>query len=270
MTVSEFLAHGTERLTRAGVATGRLDTLVMLEDTLHIDRANLLAHPDMRLSDEQVAALDSLLEKREQHVPLAYLRGHTEFYGRTFFVDNNVLEPRPESETIIELFKSLDLPAHCHVVDIGTGSGALAITAKLERPDTTVTGIDIDPACLLVAGKNAQALHADVDFVQGDLVAGLTPRSEHIILLCNLPYVPDSFQINTAALHEPRLAIFGGPDGLDPYRKLFNQLHGWATKPSYILTESMPPDHEALRSIAQYHGYMQLREDDFIQVFAPR
>jgi release factor glutamine methyltransferase len=130
--------------------------------------------------------------------------------------------------------------------------------------------IDIDPNCLKLASQNATKLKADIAAIQGDLLEPLTDKQpDNYTLLCNLPYVPDSFQINLAATHEPRLAIFGGPDGLDLYRKLFNQIDGFTHKPQYILTEAMPPQHEVLTEIAAAHGYELQQRDDFIQLFTP-
>ena len=92
--------------------------------------------------------------------------------------------------------------------------------------------------------------------------------SKNLVLLCNLPYVPDKFQLNRAALNEPRLAIFGGPDGLDVYRNLFKQCTDLKLVPGYVLTESMPPQHKQLIDIAQVAGFRLLKADDFIQLFA--
>jgi release factor glutamine methyltransferase len=164
----------------------------------------------------------------------------------------------------------MKVPKKCVIADIGTGSGALAITAALELPNVTVLAVDIDPNCLLVARKNANKYDVAVQFFEGNLLAPLAnlpvPMLSNIIL-CNLPYVPDEFHINVAAMHEPKLAIFGGTDGLDYYRTLFDQINSLDTKPSYILTESLPSQHPALLSIAAQYGYKQQVEDDFIQLF---
>jgi release factor glutamine methyltransferase len=180
-----------------------------------------------------------------------------------------VLVPRPESETIITTL--LDLPQQpAAIVDVGTGSGALAITAKLLVPSANVFAIDIDEKCLRVARHNAKKHHTDITFLCGDLLAPLqaSSLSRPIVLLCNLPYVPDNFQINTAALHEPRHALFGGPDGLDPYRKLFSSPAMTRIRPNYVITEALPPQHETLQAIAKESGYSLSQTDDFIQLYA--
>jgi len=158
------------------------------------------------------------------------------------------------------------------IVDVGTGSGAIAVTAKLEHPEATVYAIDIDDNCLKTARKNAKALAADIKFLHGNLLEpfyNLKPIPSNLVLLCNLPYVPDNFQINTAATHEPRHALFGGPDGLDLYRELFKQITTSHIMPVYILAEIMPPQHEILAVIAKESGYKLTKTADFIQQFEP-
>lgn len=267
-TVGSFLEQGTKALTDAGISTARLDTLVLLEDVLKIDRAQLLAHLDLELSAKQLNILTKMIQRRAEHEPLAYIRNKTEFYGREFYVDHRVLEPRPESETMIELLKQIAADRAPTIIDIGTGSGALAITATLEIPAAHLVAIDIDDGCLQVASQNIAALHAAVNLMKSNLLADISPSQlTDAILLCNLPYVPDSFQINPAAMNEPRIAIFGGIDGLELYRKLFAYLLTSSQKPSFVLTESMPPQHDELKMIAHDAGFVLDRSEDFIQVF---
>jgi len=269
MTISVWLAYAKEKLENAGISTARLDSQLLLADILQHDRSWLMAHLDTVVTDSTRKELDKQLDERVNHVPLAYIRGKTEFYGREFYVDKRVLEPRPESETMINILKKIpDIDHQVEIIDVGTGSGALAITAKLELPNAKVVATDIDSECLQVAEKNAARYHVTIEFTQGDL---LDPIEEipgfSIVTLANLPYVPDDHFVNQAALQEPRLAIFGGADGLDPYRKLFSQAAGFGEKPRYILTESLPPQHRQLAIIAARYGFRQTNDDDFIQVF---
>jgi release factor glutamine methyltransferase len=268
MKLHEWLQKATEKLESAGIGTARLDLFVLLEDCLNTSRAQLLAHLECELSNEQIKQLEPLLKRRVKHEPLAYIRNKTEFYGRQFYINHNVLEPRPESETMIDQLKSLPLPPKLTIIDVGSGSGALAITVKLELPSAKVMATDIDKNCLEVAKRNAKNLEANVKFIEGDL---LKPIATHLaapyILLCNLPYVPDDFHINPAAMNEPRIAIFGGKDGLDLYKRLFKQLETLENEPKFILTESMPPQHKELAEIAKATGFRLDKTDDFIQVF---
>jgi release factor glutamine methyltransferase len=152
------------------------------------------------------------------------------------------------------------------IIDVGTGSGAIAITVALELPQTTVLATDIDPACLAVARQNCAKHSATVALLEGDLLAPLENQKPNIIL-ANLPYVPDNHALNQAAMNEPRLAIFGGADGLDLYRRLFAQLTVLKHPPSHVYAESLPFQHAALAAIAAQHGYQLLQAEDFIQVF---
>ena len=269
MKIKQWLKASQSQLQAADIPTARLDCLVLLEDALQKDRAYLLAHDDIELSSHQQDTLRQQLTARSQHTPLAYIRGKTEFFGREFIINKDVLEPRPESEAMIELLKKLpDINMQeQHIIDVGSGSGALAITAKLELPQATVTGVDIDPACLKVARQNAQKHQVTVTFNNNDLINNIIihPRTA---LLCNLPYIPDKFTLNQAAMNEPKIAIFGGKDGLDHYRKLFKQIDKLQQKPVHILTESLPFQHNDLCKIASQSGYTQAKEDDFIQLFS--
>jgi release factor glutamine methyltransferase len=273
MHVSDWLQAAESELVQAGIGTARLDALVLLEDVASKNRAWLLAHPEFELSAINVSRLKNLLRRRVQHIPLAYVRGKTEFYGRTFLINDSVLEPRPESETMIDLLKKhlsggslrLDLPAKIRLADVGTGSGALGITAKLECPGLDVELLEVDPKAIEVAKKNVDFFTLNISIIESDLLANSSLPLD--ILLCNLPYVPDGFQINTAASHEPHHAIFGGPDGLDLYRKLFDQIAKLSNQPLLILIEAMPPQHDELTDIARRSGYQEIDRQNFIQVF---
>jgi len=276
MIIADWLTHTTQKLQAAGIETARLDSLVLLEDCLQMDRARILGHPEVALRSNQQDALDALVARREGHEPLAYIRGHAEFYGRQFSVNNHVLVPRPETEMIIEKLLTLKLATGCVLVDVGTGCGAIAVTAKIELPTHRVLASDIDQECLGIARSNADRHSADIECLLGDLLEplrgidhGKDPNidMDNFVLLCNLPYVPDDHEINDAAQHEPGLALFSGSDGLNHYRKLFGQLDILASKPNYILTESLPEQHEELRAVGRASGYREFDSADFVQVF---
>ncbi|MDB5170803.1 MAG: putative Modification methylase, HemK family [Candidatus Saccharibacteria bacterium] len=305
MTTSYWLNTATHFLESKSITTARLDCLVLLEDTLHMDRAQLLAEPTTEMKDAQVAHLQKLLSRRSKHEPLAYIRGHSEFYGRKFVVNAAVLEPRPESETMVDLLKGLPLfssskiGSECatspeapvfgpnstnngsgaegasegskaaqtvKIADIGAGSGALGITAAIELEGASVDLFEIDPAAIKVAQFNVDRLTTGLRVIESDLLASAS--MDYDVLLCNLPYVPDDYGINKAASFEPAIALFGGPDGLDLYRKLFEQLATVQKRPLFILTESLPEQHAALAALAADNSYELQKTDDFIQLFA--
>lgn len=278
MTVDEWLKTSASKLETAEIGTARLDCLVLLEDQLGKDRSYLLSHPETPLQGVSLKGLNNKLKHRVRHEPLAYIRGKTEFYGREFYVDKRVLEPRPESEAIIELLlelaKSQKPIAKSQIIDIGTGSGVLAITAKLEIPKTEVIATDIDPKCLAVARQNAKNYSAKIKFRQGDLLEPLRLGTSDLglattIVLANLPYVPTRYKINRSARLEPKIAIFGGNDGLDIYRRLFECLAASHTKPRFVLTEALPTQHQSLSAVAETAGFAPRRTNGFVQVFEP-
>ncbi len=268
MKISDWLQESVKTLQSSNITTARLDALVLLEDITNEDRSWLLAHPEHELTDKQLRELEPKIERRAKHEPLAYIRGKSEFYGREFIVNNHTLEPRPETETIIDLLKDLPTNNSWTIIDIGTGSGCLAVSAKLELPKYRVVGTDIDNKCTRTAELNAKKYNASIEFRQGNL---LEPFLEEIndkwIIIANLPYVPNGHTINKAAMFEPSHAIFGGEDGLDLYREMFRQINKLQNKPTYILTESLPFQHSELARIAEKSEYEQQAEEDFIQVF---
>ncbi len=264
MTIRDWLLEASARLTDAKIDTARLDCLVLLEDETGKDRGWLLAYPEYKLQGSTLKRLNTKIDQRAKHTPLAYLRGHAEFYGRNFIVNTHTLVPRPETESMIELLKSLSPATGTRILDIGTGTGCIAITAALEFPDTHISACDIDAACLGIARENAQKLGASVALINSNLLASVPPQD---ILLANLPYVPDNFAINSAAAFEPRLALFGGPDGLDLYRKLFTQIGHANWRPQYVLAESLPTQHHKLAATAAEAGFSLQATDDFIQLF---
>lgn len=269
MTINDFLDSASDRLSNNNIPTARLDTLILLEDILTKDRAWIIAHPEYQLTSVQQKKLESNINRRAQHEPLAYIRGKSEFYGKQFLVNKHTLEPRPETETLIDLFKGIVTPNDkVQVVDVGTGSGCIAITLSLDLPHLKVLATDIDAECISVALSNQEILKSSVSFYQGNLLESVASQlSEDYIVVANLPYVPSSHTINRAAMFEPAHAIFGGEDGLDLYREMFEQVSSYQLKPSLIFTESLPFQHQSLNKLAVESDFSLVKTEDFIQVF---
>jgi len=265
MNSDSWLKQAISLLEKHGIVTARLDALILMEDVMKRDRSYLLSHPELPLTNKQVAILQSSIEKRCQHTPLAYIRYKTEFYGREFYINNNVLEPRPESEAIVELVLSLLLPDKAIVADVGSGSGALGITVALELPNTQVDLFDIDVKALAVSAKNMKQYNLVLGNIYSDLLT--ESKQDYDVIIANLPYVPDNFQLNNAAMMEPKLAIFGGKDGLDVYRKLFKQLRSQNKPTKYVITEALPFQHAELANLALKCGYHLTRTNDFVQLY---
>ena len=213
-TASSTLDEAVERLSRAGCDTPRLDAELLLASALGVDRARLL------IDDLEVpASFESLLARREAREPVAYIVGFKEFRCLSLAVDRRVLIPRPETELLVEA--ALLLPRGARVADVGTGSGAVALALKDERPDLAVTGLDASGDALDVARRNASCLGLEIRFVQADLL----DEADYDAVLANLPYVPSGAELAPEiAVYEPPEALFAGEDGLDVIRRLIGRL----------------------------------------------
>ncbi len=279
MNIKQWLEISNNKLKQSDISTPLLDSEVLLADALEKDRSWIHAHPDFKLTKKQINLLDEQIRRRARHEPLAYIRGKQEFYGRDFAVSPDTLTPRPETETMIELLlkyikdSRFKIQDSLSIVDIGTGSGNIIITAALELTQLSdinyqisYYSLDVSRPALKIAKQNAKNLKTKVGFQSYDLMSQpLTPHlSPRTIILANLPYVPNNHEINRAAKHEPKLAIFGGKDGLDYYRVLFKKLNNTV---SHVLTESLQTKHKNLTEIANKSGYKLKSSQDLIQVF---
>ena len=246
-TVKEALAKGA-RLLAQRESDARLDAQVLLGHVIGAERAHLLAYPERNISNEQFRQYWQLIERRSHGEPVAYLTGHKEFFGLDFCVDQRVLIPRPETELLVEVALGVirdrmaaDLMPV--VADIGTGSGAIAITIAVEEPRLSyLYACDISAGALEIARLNSQRHHVEtrVRLLQGDL---LTPLPEPVdVLVANLPYVGTE-EIATLAPdvldYEPHLALFSGPYGLLHIQRLFVEAKqsGMLRRDSVLLLE---------------------------------
>lgn len=211
MTVEELLADGARQLAAVGVDTARLDAELLVARALGATRRELYAAPGRELADEEVAAAQGLLERRRRREPAAYILGEWGFRRLTLKVDRRVLVPRPETESVVErcleLIRSLDAPV---VLDVGTGSGAIALAIADEHPTARVTAIDLSSDALEVARANAAATGLDVVFECRDLRKGLEGRYD--LVVSNPPYVgADEIEGLEPEVRdwEPRIATVG-------------------------------------------------------------
>lgn len=216
MTVAEWIRQAESRLSSIDVAAPRLEAQLLAAHTLLVDRAWLSAHPEVEFPE---LAGELLLVRREQAEPLAYILGVREFYGRPFAVRPGVLIPRHETESLVSAALEMG-PAEASVLDLGTGSGCLAITLAIERPTWTVAGSDISESALDVAKENGRALEANVEWVRSDGFDNLSGRTFDLIVT-NPPYIGEGERLPREVIeHEPRAALIAGPTGLEFYERL--------------------------------------------------
>jgi release factor glutamine methyltransferase len=221
VSVGSVLADATRLLAAAGCGTPRLDAELLLAETLGVDRARLVLDRDRPLEGDAAKRFAELLARREAREPVAYILGRRHFRRLELAVDRRVLIPRPETELLVEV--GLTLRRGTHVVDVGTGSGAVALALKDERPDLVVRGTDISEDAVAVARENAARLGLDVEFAVADLLDGGAADA----VLANLPYVASGAELPPeVARYEPPGALFAGADGLDLVRRLIGQVAG--------------------------------------------
>ena len=257
MTVSAALREATARLDAVG-GTGRLDAVRLLEVASGLGRAAMVADGDAELSAEAQARFAVMCERRASGVPVAYIVGSAGFFGRTFAVDERVLVPRPETEHVVEAALA-DLrgrnATHGRIADVGTGSGAIAVTLACELPDAWIFGTDISRGALAVARGNAARnnVFQACTFVHGDLAAPLVRFAPFDAVVANLPYVPtaDVPAAPEPVSFEPLLALDGGADGLDAYRRLIAQLPGVLARSASVFFEAAPGTIEPLAALVR-------------------
>jgi release factor glutamine methyltransferase len=231
VTSAETLAAGRRRLAEAGIEDAALEAELLLRQALGLTRERLLTRLRDDVPPEGAAAYESLLARRIGHEPSAYITGRREFYGRDFEVTPDVLIPRPETELLVETAVELAKPRSrirrgAILADVGTGSAVLAVSLALCLPRAEVYAIDVSREALAVASRNVgrHGVEQRVHLLRGDL---LTPLPEYVdVIVANLPYVKSSdWTVLPPEVrdHEPRLALDGGPDGLDVVRRLLAQ-----------------------------------------------
>jgi release factor glutamine methyltransferase len=220
MTLRTALAQGAQLLEDAAVAVPRLTAEVLLAHALNCERVYLYAHPEQELREVEWLHYGRYLHERLQGKPTQYITNRQEFYGREFRVTADVLIPRPETEHVVEVALAVSRDAR-RMVDVGTGSGALAVTLQLET-GATAFATDISPAAASVAAANAARLGARVEFVVCDVLSGIAERSMDLIV-SNPPYVPESSRQGLQREvrdWEPQVALFAGESGFELYERI--------------------------------------------------
>ena len=218
--IASVLRDAAARLAASAVAEPRREAEALLARALGRARVDLLAHPEAAVDAEVAARFESDMARRAAGEPFQYIAGAREFFGREFEVGPGVLIPRPETELLVERALAL-LPAEARVCDVGAGSGAIAVTLAAERPDLRVAAVDISPAALEYARRNARRHEARVEFWRGDLLAAALGGAFDAVV-SNPPYVAERARpgLQRELAWEPELALFAGEDGLAVYRRL--------------------------------------------------
>jgi release factor glutamine methyltransferase len=215
--IADALDSALIALTAAGCDTPRLDAEVLLAAAMGVDRAVLFVDPGRGIEPSAARSFSDWARRRAQREPVAYILGRKGFRRLDLAVDPRVLVPRPETEHVVEA--ALGLPLGARVVDVGTGSGAIALALADERPDLRVVATDVSPGAVAVARANAARLGLDVEVLEGDLLAPVDGPIDAVV--SNPPYVRAGERLQPEiARYEPAEALLAGADGLDFYRRL--------------------------------------------------
>jgi len=245
--IKDWLNQASSQLISAGITSANLDAELILAYSLVQERTYLHAHPEQIINNKQYKLANRNLFKRLKNTPIAYITGHKEFYGRDFMVNKNTLIPRPESEDIIDTLKSIihnRKSTGINLIDIGTGSGCLGITAKLEFNYLNVTLADISKKALDVAQENAIKLAVDVTLIKSDLLKKYHKTPD--IILANLPYVNKSWDRSPDTNHEPSLALFANNNGLSIIFNLILQASNLLSAYGFLIIEADPIQHKSI------------------------
>jgi release factor glutamine methyltransferase len=251
------VAQALDEARAAGV--DRLDAQLLLAHTLGQGRSWLLAHGDVMLDAAQADAYRSALDRRANGEPLAYLFGAKDFHGLALQVDKQVLVPRPDTETLVDwaielLTTELRTIAAPRVIDLGTGSGAIALAVKHAAPRAHVEAADLSDDALTVAASNARRLGLDVDFVRSHWWQGFGGRSFDLAL-SNPPYIAIGDRHLAALVHEPAMALVSGPDGLDAIREIVAGAAPHIAPGGWLLLEHGHDQAHAVNALLESFGF---------------
>ncbi len=246
--LAEAKAHGVDRL----------DAQLLLAHALACDRSWLLAHDDAALAQAVAAGFLAQLPRRAAGEPLAYLVGEKEFHGLTLKVSAGVLVPRPETEGLVdwglELLGGLAEPAPARVLDLGTGSGAIALAIKHARPDARVSALDVSPDALAIALANARRLGLDIELHRGNWWSALAGQRFHLVL-SNPPYIRPGDPHLAALHHEPQLALTAGENGLKALHAIVAGAANHLEAGGWLLLEHGHDQAAEVQDLLRRHGY---------------
>ena len=270
MTVHDILNEATNYFEAVGIPSARLDAEVLLSFCIGCDRLEFYKNPDMTISETMLSAFRNLIARRSQWEPVAYITGRKEFWTFKLEVNSSVLIPRPDTEVIVEetinICRKTDF-SEMRILDIGTGSGAIALALASEITGAKIVATDISPAAVNLAQKNATALglKEKIDFRQGNLFEPVDDVFD--IIVSNPPYIAaEEYKKLPAGVkdYEPREALWAGKSGLEFYEKLIYQAAGFLKKNGWLLLEIGAKQEAGVRKIMEAAGFyesIEMRRD---------
>ena len=244
MKISDILAKSRNQLEKSGVSTNKLDSLILLTHALSVSKEQIIFNPDLEIDLSQQNKFFNLVDRRSNREPISQIIGNREFFGYDFYVTNKVLDPRPDSESLIELVlkKFTDKTQKLEILEIGTGSGCLITTLLLLYKASHGTGLDISSEALEICQKNSEfhAINHRLKLIESDLFLSLSKNKKFDLIISNPPYIPSQEIENLEAevkIFEPRIALDGGADGFDFYRRTADEAQNLLLKDARIILE---------------------------------
>jgi release factor glutamine methyltransferase len=256
MTLREAAAYGAEQIQQAGIKNPARDAEMLLLHTTGLSRIDLITRPDRILTVSEENLYVEAIARRKLSEPIQYITGEREFYGLRFTVTPDVLIPRPETEHLVEAaLERIPVDSPMRIVDVGTGSGAIAVALAHSRPLTKVTALDISPAALKIAESNAAAhnVASRIRFLESDLLEAVQ-HEQFDIIVSNPPYIADSERDSLNAEvreYEPAKALFAGPTGLEIYQQLIPQAAKALVSGGWLLMEIGAGQDSQLRQLLE-------------------
>lgn len=262
MTVQQALVQATQCIKTS--STPALDAELLLAYILRKPREHLFTHPEKQLTTAQAIRFSRLVTRRQKREPIAYILGHKEFFGLEFTVNKQVLVPRPETELLVEeVIRLLSGKTHPKIIDIGVGSGAIAVALKHSLPKAKVYGTDYSRKALEVARKNARKQKTAITFKYGSLLSPF-PKVQFDCIVSNPPYLT-SQELKNPDLHfEPRAALFGGRGGIEVYKKLLSEVPAHLIPGGSMFLEIGSTQSKSLISLVKKvlpNAWIQIKKD---------
>ncbi len=273
MTISEALCYAITSFEKANISSARLDGRLLLQFVLGCDQTYIVLHPDTKLSDAQSKQYANLVSRRASNEPVAKIIGVKEFWSLPFYTTKDTLDPRPDSETLIETIVNLchntDFPSPRHILDIGTGTGCLLLSLLHEFPEAKGVGVDISKAALSVSQKNAHqlGLSSRTTLLQSNWLSAVKDTFD--LVISNPPYIPKGNMPSLAKdlSFDPQNALTyqddddpATEDGLSAYRHIAKTVGKHLNKNGHILVEYGQDQHEGVKDIFQNHGFVWISD----------
>lgn len=263
MNIANWIAINQKKLIDINIKSARLDIELILSSVLKKPRTFIHAHPEYTLNTQQLEMLGLYIDQRLKRMPIAYILNYKEFFGLSFYVNENVLIPRMETEDLVTfaLNHLKKFSNQKNIVDVGCGSGCIGIATKLNSKNTNVCLIDISKKALKVASKNSTTLNASVKIIRNDLLTNWSEKTD--IIVANLPYVPNNMPCSPEVVFEPKKAVFAKDNGLFLIKKLIKQSREILPKNGALILECDSSQIKEVIKIAKLNNFWLQNKTNF-------